>query len=130
MATKKDIEIQTANMRKLGWSEEEIADVLKADAEIDHGGKLFELDEEHEKVSKVARSAGTRKAPTVYKLDNTDGKRSRKPNALKGEIMQKLYDFLANDSDFADLTMPNAERMLAFSVNELNFELTLIQKRK
>lgn len=126
---KQDTEKKIAAMEKLGFSQEEIADILRADDAIEHGEKLFELTKEQEKVSKEARMTGTRKAPTIYKLDNTNGKRSKKKNNLKAEIIQKLYDFLASEEEFQNLETPNAERMLSFSVDGTNFELTLIQKR-
>lgn len=126
---KKDTEKQIAAMEKLGFSKEEIADVLKSDDKIDHGAKLFELDPEKEKVSKEARHCGSRKAPTIYKLDNTDSKRSKKKNTVKAEIIAKLFDFLSNEADFQNLEVANAERMITFSVGMANFDLTLIQKR-
>lgn len=126
---KKDTEKQIAAMEKLGFSKEEIADILKSDAEIDRGAKLFELDPEKEKVAKEARHCGTRKTPTVYKLDNTDGKRSKKKNTVKAEIIEKLFEFLSNQADFQNLEVANAERMITFSIGDTNFDLTLIQKR-
>lgn len=126
---KVDIEKQITAMKKLSFSQEEIADVLKCDIEIDRGAKLFELDPEKEKTSKKARNCGTRKTPTVYKLDNTDGNRSRKKNATKAEIIGKLLNFLAENDDFQNLEVINPERMIGFSVGEVNFEITLVQKR-
>ena len=51
---------QLEAMRKLGMTEEEIADVVKSDEAIDKGEKLFELTVEQEKASKQARNSGTR----------------------------------------------------------------------
>lgn len=129
---KKDTEKQIAAMEKLGFSKEEIADILKSDAEIDRGAKLFELDPEKEKVAKEARHCGTRKTPTVYKLDNTDGKRSRKENPTKAAIIAELATFLTENSENAceNVEITNKERMIAFVCGENSYELTLIQKRK
>lgn len=129
---KKDTEKQIAAMEKLGFSKEEITDILKSDAEIDHGAKLFELDPEKEKVAKEARHCGTRKAPTVYKLDNTDGKRSKKENTTKAAIIAELATFLAENSvnSCENVEITNKERMIAFVCGENSYELTLIQKRK
>ena len=48
-------------MKALGMSDEEIADVLRTDKEIDRGAKLFELDPELEAGAKKARRADRKK---------------------------------------------------------------------
>lgn len=121
---------QLEAMRKLGMTEEEIADVVKSDEAIDKGEKLFELTAEQEKASKQARNSGTRKTPTVYKLDNADGKRSRKENPTKEGIIQLLATFLQENGNFSAVNITNASRMIAFSCENDDFELTLVQKRK
>ena len=118
---------QLEAMRKLGMTEKEIADVIKSDEAIDKGEKLFELTAEQEKASKQARNSGTRKAPTVYKLDNEDGKRSRKENPTKAGIIQYLFECL---KDYDNVVITNKERQISFSCDDNNFELTLVQKRK
>ena len=121
--TKKQIE----SMRKLGFTDEEIEDVIKADDAIDHGEKVdFDLDPEKEKEAKKYIKSGTRKAPVNYQLDNTGGKRSRKENPTKGAIIQYLFECL---SDYENVAIVNKERLIEFSVGENKFELTLIQKR-
>lgn len=123
---------QIEKMEKLGFSPEEIADIIKCDEEIDHGAKLFELDPEKEKIAKEARICGTRKAPTNYKLDNTNGKRSKKENATKAGIVSILFDFLTKNTDLAieNAEIVNKERQIAFSIGSNQYELTLVQKRK
>jgi Holliday junction resolvasome RuvABC DNA-binding subunit len=60
--TKKQIEA----MQKLGFSEEEIKDIIATDEAIDKGEKVyFDLSPEKEKEAKKYAKAGTRKAPTV-----------------------------------------------------------------
>lgn len=132
MTRQEELNQQIANMRKLGMSEQEIAEVLKADEAIDHGTKLFELDPEKEKVSKEARKAGTRKTPTVYKLDNTDGKRSRKENATKAGIIAELVTLFTENSQFSieNIEILNKERQIGFNIGTERYEITLIQKRK
>ena len=127
--TKKQIE----SMRKLGFTDEEIEDVIKADDAIDHGEKVaFDLDPEKEKEAKKYIKSGTRKAPVNYQLDNTGGKRSRKENPTKGAIIAELAKFLTETSENAceNVVIVNKERLISFSIGENNYELTLIQKRK
>ena len=71
-------------MHILGCSEEEAKQIIADDKAIDRGEKMpFDLDADKEKIAKQYTKTGTRKAPTVYKLDNEGGKRSRKENPTK-----------------------------------------------
>ena len=113
--TKKQIEA----MRKMGLTEEEIADIVKSDEAIDKGEKVyFDLDPEKEKEAKKFAKAGTRKAPTVYKLDNAEGKRSRKENPTKAAIIAELAKFLTKTSENACemVEITNKERQIAFKI--------------
>ena len=124
---------QLEAMRKLGFTEEEIADVIKADDAIDHGEKVaFDLDPEKEKEAKKYIKSGTRKTPVNYQLDNTGGKRSRKENPTKGSIITELSKFLTETSENAceNVVIVNKERLISFTIGENNYELTLTQKRK
>ena len=121
---------QLEAMHRLGFSEEEIADIIQTDDDIDKGKKVyFDLDPEKEKEAKKYAKAGTRKAPTVYKLDNTEGKRNRKENATKATIIAEIAQFLT-ENGYELVNVTNAERQIAFVVGENSFELTLVQKRK
>jgi DNA-binding transcriptional MerR regulator len=127
--TKKQIE----SMRKLGFTDEEIEDVIKADDAIDHGEKVdFDLDPEKEKEAKKYIKSGTRKAPVNYQLDNTGGKRSRKENPTKNAIIAEIAKFLEEISENAceNVVITNKERQIAFTIGENSYELTLVQKRK
>ena len=127
--TKKQIE----SMRKLGFTDEEIEDVIKADDAIDHGEKVaFDLDPEKEKEAKKYIKSGTRKAPVNYQLDNTGGKRSRKENPTKNAIISEIAKFLEETSENAceNVVITNKERQIAFTIGENSYELTLVQKRK
>lgn len=127
--TKKQIE----SMRKLGFTDEEIEDVIKADDAIDHGEKVeFDLDPEKEKEAKKYIKSGTRKAPVNYQLDNTGGKRSRKENPTKNAIITEIAKFLEEISENAceNVVITNKERQIAFTIGENSYELTLVQKRK
>ena len=127
--TKKQIEA----MQKLGFSEEEIKDIIATDEAIDKGERVyFDLSPEKEKEAKKYVKAGTRKAPTVYKLDNAEGKRSRKENPTKASIIAELAKFLTETSENACemVEITNKERQIAFKIGENAYELTLVQKRK
>lgn len=126
----KPTQSQLDAMRKLGMSDEEIADVIASDDAIDKGKKVsFDLTDEQAKEAKKYTKAGTR---TAYKLDNTQGKRSRKENATKAGIIAELATFLTENSEFSteNVEITNKERQILFKIGDETFELTLIQKRK
>lgn len=115
-------------MKNLDLTRDEALQVIADDNAIDHGEKLFELTAEQKAVEKKQRSTGTK---TVY----TFTKRERKPNEIKGQIIAKLAQNLQEwdifDENFAEtVKITNKERQIIFSVNENDYELTLIQKRK
>ena len=116
---------QIEAMRKLGMSEEEIQQVLADDKRIDKGEKLFELTAEQEKASKQARQADRK--PTVYKLDNTAGKRSKKEDADKATLMNALFSAILPMCDTYEVT--NAEREFCFTYHERKFKVVLSAPR-
>lgn len=129
----KPAKAQLEAMKKLGLSEKEIQELIAADAAIDKGEKMpFDLTEEQAKEAKKYTKAGTKKAPAVYKLDNAEGKRSRKENPTKAGIIAELATFLAENSENAceNVEITNKERQIAFKIGENAYELTLVQKRK
>ena len=129
----KPAKAQLEAMKKLGLSEKEIQELIAADAAIDKGEKMpFDLTEEQAKEAKKYTKAGTKKAPTVYKLDNADGKRSRKENPTKAGIIAEIAKFLVENSENAceNVEITNKERQIAFKIGENCYELTLVQKRK
>ena len=129
----KPAKAQLEAMKKLGLSEKEIQELIAADAAIDKGEKMpFDLTEEQAKEAKKYTKAGTKKAPTVYKLDNAEGKRSRKENPTKAGIIAEIAKFLVENSENAceNVEITNKERQIAFKIGENAYELTLVQKRK
>jgi hypothetical protein len=120
-------------MRLLRCDEAEARQVIADDKAIDKGEKMpFDLTPEQEKVARKYTKCGTRKAPTVYQLDNTGGKRSRKENPTKASIIAELAKFLQEQSENAcvNVEITNKERQIAFKIGENDYELTLVQKRK
>ena len=110
---------QIKAMRKLGMTAEEIADVLKCDAEIDPGAKLFELTDEQKKAEKKARATGQKTAPTVYNFQ----KRERKTNNDKRTLMAMIEETLGRFVE--DLKTINPERELEFLYNEKRYRIIL-----
>ena len=92
----KPSEKQLAAFRKLGYSDEQIAEMLEDDAAIDRGERM-EWDmsaDEHKKAMKHA-NADEHKKPAVYKFD----KKTAKKNTPKIEIMDTIYQFLCENCD-------------------------------
>lgn len=106
-------------MKKLKITEEEAKMLIDDDKRIDKGEKLFQLTKEQEQVSKQARQVG--KAPAVYKLDNENGKRSKKSDTDKSEIMTKLLDCF----DEYDTQVINPEREFTFIYHGRKFKVVL-----
>jgi hypothetical protein len=116
---------QIEAMKKLGMSDAEIAELLKADKEIDQGKNLFPLTKDQEKVSKEARSVG--REPTIYKLDNTEGKRSKKSDGDKTFLLSMLMGGVAKEID--NLEIANVEREFSFTFNGSKYKVVLSKPR-
>lgn len=113
---------QVEAMRKMGMSEEEIADILESDKRIDRGEKLFELDPELEKGAKKARQADRK--PTVYNFQ----KRERKANNDKRTIINALDEALCRIAD-QQTEITNAEREIIFHFNGVKYKVVLSAPR-
>ena len=91
---------------------------------------LFDHDytsnEEAEKLTAKAGNGGMRvqgekkprKAPT------------RKPDDIKRAVIAALGEFIAQQDGVKNVSVTNIERVIAFSIGEDNYELTLSKKRK
>ena len=125
----KPSEKQMAAFRKLGYSEEQIAEMLEDDLAVDRGEPLpWDMSkEEHKKAMKNA-NADEHKKPTVYKFD----KRERKENTPKRTIIAEIYQFLMENAQFSpeNVAILNKERQISFDYADEKFEITLTQKRK
>lgn len=116
---------QIENLRKLGLTDAEIADVLKTDKAIDKGANPFPLTAEQEKASKDARQVDRK--PTVYKLDNTNGKRSKKANADKAFLIDLLARSLPPHA--IGIEIVNTEREIVFRYNDTKYKIVLSMPR-
>ena len=131
MSKEKDRQVQA--MRKMGMSEDEIAQLLADDKAIDRGEHMdFDLTPEQEKQAKKLANVGTKKKPTVFQLDNTKGKRSIKENPTKASLIAEIFQFLTEKSGSGceNVEITNKERQIKFKIGDTDYELTLIQKRK
>ena len=122
---------QLAAFRKLGYSEEQIAEMLEDDAAVDRGEKMeWDLSaEEHKKAMKNA-NADEHKKPAVSKFEQ----KTAKKNTPKIEIMEKIFEFLSEncDLDFENLQiveMPTQKKVEITYKGE-NFTLALTNHRK
>lgn len=112
-------------MKLLDCSEEEAIDIIKTDETIDKGGRTpYDLSEEQEKEAKKISAVKDRKSKSA---DSMRGK-VRAENPTKANIITELAEFLTENGK-ENVKITNKERMIAFSVGETNFELTLVQKR-
>ena len=112
---------QIEAMRKMGMSEEEIADVLESDKRIDRGEKLFELDPELEKGAKKARQADRK--PTTYNFQ----KRERKADNDKAELVNALFTAILTMCESYEVQ--NAEREFTFTYHGRKFKVVLSAPR-
>ena len=120
---------QVQAMRKLGYSDFQIEEMLEDDKAIDRGEKMeWDLSaEEHKKAMKTA-NATEHKKPTAYKFD----KRERKANMPKQEIINGIFEYLTQNCACCpqNVTILNKERQISFDFADEKFEITLTQKRK
>ena len=113
-------------MRILEVSDKEADEILAYDKAVDKDQKTqYDLTAEQIKETRKYRQADRK--TTTYNFT----KRERKPNATKGGLIQELFEFLKNHSNFEiiDCEITNKERQIAFGVADNKFELTLVQKR-
>ena len=107
---------QVERMKKQGYTEEEIADMLACDKAIDQGVRLFELDPELEAGAKKARRADRTDTPRK-------ANRERKIDADKVEIIGVLNDAICDLAD--DVGEIINEREFLFTYNGRKFKVTL-----
>lgn len=132
---------QLTAMRKLGYSDEDIQQMLADDKRVDRG-EILEWDmstEEHKKAMKFANVTDKKPKPeenapkkgaTAYNFDTSTKK--RKENPTKANIIAELATFLLQNATFEpeNVEIANKERQITFKIGDTAFDLTLIQKRK
>lgn len=106
---------QIKALKKLGLSDDEIADVMESDKRIDKGEKLFELDKELEKGAKKARSAGNCNG---YTKANREKKVDEDKRVLIADLLESI-PYAEN------VKIVNAEREFTFEFNNRKFKVVL-----
>ena len=111
------------NMRKQGYTEEEIEDMLKCDNEIDRGADLFPLDPALEPGAKKARRADRTDTPKPRKREIDNDKRFL-IDALVWAVTTDIEQ--AGDNVLAtDVEITNQEREFLFTYNGRKFKVVL-----
>ena len=121
------------NMRKLGWTEEEIADVIECDKKIDKGEKLFELSTGQKAVEKKMKNTGS-KTPTAYKFQKRERKADNDKQMIINYIVAKLENWFSSNSQCTfntctEVNVINKEREIEFNFNGRKFKLVLSAPR-
>lgn len=109
---------QREALKKLGLTDEEVAEVLETDRRIDKGEKLFDLPKELEKGAKKARNAGN---CTGY----TKTAREKKVDIEKRAIIQCMTEIAENLADNGTVNLTNAEREFDFVYKGRKFKVVL-----
>ena len=111
-------------MAQLDCSYDEAYQVVLDDEAVDRGEALpCDLTPEQMKASKKARQADHAKPKEKVK-------RERKKNDVKANLILDLANFLEDSETITGVEITNAERQVAFTLGDLKFELTLVQKRE
>ncbi len=118
---------QVQAMRKMGCTEEEIADMLKCDKEIDRGADLFPLAEELQAGAKKARRADRTDTPKKANRTRAEDKDKRRlitflKNALENEIN---LDLTTVDHIGTSVEIVNPEREFLFTYNGKKYKVVL-----
>lgn len=133
----KEKERQIAAMRKLGYSDAQIEEMLEDDKAVDRGEPLpWDMSkEEHKKAMKYAnadehKKPVEKKAPTVYNWDTSE--KPKKQNTTKEGLVSALADFLTNTEELGcvDVVITNKQGKVSFKIGDTDFTFSLTQHRK
>ena len=106
-------------MKTLDLTEEEALQLIEDDKAIDRGAKMFDLDPELEKASKMARQAPRTSTPTPTK-------RTKKEDTEKGYLISEIVKALV-ECDKVEITNP--ERQMDFEFSGRKFRIVLSAPR-
>lgn len=130
-------------MKALDITEEEAHEVMAYDKVVDKSKVKdtlpYDLTEAQEKISKEMRKSRKeappkpvtkeKNGPTIYALDNTQGKRSKKANPTKASIISVIQKAI-EEHGVENLEVENPERLLSFTVDGNPYTITLTANRK
>lgn len=137
---------QMTAFKKLGYSDEQIAEMLEDDKAVDRNEPLpWDMSkEEHKKAMKYANvdehkkpvkpkveeTTKERKTPTVYNW-NTEGKKP-KANPTKEQIISAVAQFLTEHGEIGceNVEITNKQGKISFTMGENSFSFSLTQHRK
>lgn len=123
---KKNNEKQIENMHKLGYSEEEIAEMLADDEAIERSAtadKVFDWEMDVENHKKAMKNANVDEKNTKERT-----KRERKPNMEKRDLIDIVKSALEEAG--YETNVSNVERTVEFSIGEQKYSFTLTAHRK
>ena len=122
--TQKEFEKRVEKLMKTGrYSLEECQQLVLDDEKVDKGEPLpWDLTKEEKANQKKALSTGTR-------VQKTPIKRTKKDNPIKKTIVDDIVKMLGENLQYNNVEVVNDERQVTFSVGDLRFEITLVQKR-
>ena len=137
---------QMTAFKKLGYSDEQIAEMLEDDKAVDRNEPLpwdmskeehkramkYANVDEHKKPAKpkVEETVKERKTPTVYNW-NTEGKKP-KANPTKEQIISAVAQFLTEHGEIGceNVEITNKQGKISFTMGENSFSFSLTQHRK
>lgn len=130
---------QMTAFKKLGYSDEQIAEMLEDDKAVDRNEPLpWDMSkEEHKKAMKYANvdehkkpATKEHKTPTVYNW-NTEGKKP-KANPTKEQIISAVAQFLTEHGEIGceNVEITNKQGKISFTMGENSFSFSLTQHRK
>jgi hypothetical protein len=108
---------QIENMKKLGMTDEEIADILECDKRIDKGEKLFELAE--------TEKGNSRKARQVARMPKPQTNREKKIDIEKRFLIQCMGEIAENLADSGTIEVVNPEKEIVFVYKDRKFKIVL-----
>ena len=113
---------QIENMKKLGMTDEEIADVVECDKRIDKGEKLFELAD--------TEKGNSRKARQVARMPKPQTNREKKVDIEKSILITQISMVLKN-LGYKDFDFINDQKEFTFKDDtDRKFKIVLSCPRK
>lgn len=88
------------------------------------------VNEEQDDLDKKAKGIVKSVVKSEKVEKKTQKERTKKENPLKKKIIQKIFDLFVQDDDILNLTIENETKVITFSLENKDFKIDLIEKRK